>query len=210
MKEKTFKIGVLASTNGTDLQAIIDEMKSGKMPGIELAIVLSNKKHAYALERAASHGFKAIFVDPKGKTRSEYDQILASHFLQHGVDLVVLIGYMRILTPGFVRQFPQKIINVHPSLLPKFGGSGYFGANVHEAVFRAHEKETGCTIHIVDEGIDTGHILLQKKIAITLDDTPATLQKKVQELEKQWYPEIIRELAIKARNIYSNHIQDSV
>jgi len=190
-----YKIGVLASTKGTDLQAIIDEMNDGKMPGIELAVVLSNKEDAFALERARNAGFKAVFVNPKGKTREEYDLELAHILKEHNIDLVVLIGYMRILSPGFVRQFPRRIINVHPALMPKFSGPGYFGANVHEAVLKAGEKETGCTIHFVDEGVDTGEIIVQKKVAVTPDDTPDTLKEKVQALEKKWYPEVIRRFA---------------
>ena len=161
-----YKIGVLASTKGTDLQAIIDEMKAGKMPGIELAVVAGNKRDAYALQRAREAGYKAIFVDPKGKTREQYDLELARVLKKHKVQLVVLIGYMRILSHAFVRQFPRRIINVHPALMPKFCGAGYFGANVHEAVLKAGERETGCTIHFVDEGVDTGEIIVQKKVAI--------------------------------------------
>lgn len=190
-----FRIGVLASTKGTDLQAIIDEMKAGKMPGIELAVVLSNKKDAYALERARAAGFTAIFVDPKGKSREEYDKELARILKEHDVDLVCLIGYMRILSAAFVRQFPRRIINVHPALMPRFSGPGFFGANVHEAVLQAGEKETGCTIHFVDEGVDTGEIIAQEKIAISDDDTPESLKEKVQALEKKLYPEVIRAFA---------------
>jgi phosphoribosylglycinamide formyltransferase 1 len=187
-----YKIGVLASTKGTDLQAIIDEMKADKMPGIELAIVVSNKKNAYALERAASQGYKAIFVDPKGKSKEEYDLELAKILKEHGVDLVCLIGYMRILTAEFVRQFPRRIINVHPALIPKFSGPGFYGANVHEEVLKSKEKETGCTIHFVEEEVDAGEIIVQKKVAVTTEDTADTLKEKVQALEKKWYPEVIR------------------
>lgn len=190
-----FRIGVLASTKGTDLQAIIDEMKAGKMPGIELAVVAGNKINAYALERAAAQGFKTVFVDPKNKTREQYDEELASVMEENRVDLVCLIGYMRILTPVFVRAFSRKIINVHPALMPKFSGPGFFGANVHEEVLKAGEKETGCTIHFVDEGVDTGDIIVQKKVAVEPDDTAETLKTKVQTLEKQWYPEVIRMFA---------------
>lgn len=194
---KNFKIGVLASTKGTDLQAIIEQIKNGKMPGIELTIVVSNKKNAYALERAQAQGFKTLFIDPKKsdgalKTREEYDEELARILKEHEVDLVVLVGYMRILTPAFVRQFPRRIINVHPALMPKFSGPGHFGANVHEEVLKAGEKETGCTIHFVDEGVDTGEIIVQKKIAIDPSDTAEKLKEKVQFLEKLWYPEVIR------------------
>jgi phosphoribosylglycinamide formyltransferase-1 len=190
-----YKVGVLASTKGTDLQAIIDELKAGKMPGIELAVVASNKKNAFALERARSQGYPAVFVDPKGENAEEYDTDLADVLKEYGVELVVLIGYMRILTPQFVRRFPRRIINVHPALMPKFSGPGFFGSNVHEGVMKAGEKETGCTFHFVDEGVDTGEIILQKKVALEPTDTPETLKTKVQNLEKQWYPEVIRWLA---------------
>jgi formyltetrahydrofolate-dependent phosphoribosylglycinamide formyltransferase len=108
------------------------------------------------------------------------------------VDLVCLIGYMRILTPVFVRKFPRRIINVHPALMPKFGGAGYYGSNVHEAVLKAGETETGCTFHFVDEGVDSGEIILQKKVEVIPSDTAETLKAKVQGLEKSWYPEVIR------------------
>lgn len=195
-----FKIGVLASTKGTDLQAIIDEIANGTMPGIEIAIVLSNKEDAYALERARLQEVKAFFVDPKDesgnpKSRQEYDQELAGILKYHDVDLVCLIGYMRILSPEFIREFPNKIINVHPALMPKFSGPGFYGQNVHQAVLDAGEKETGCTIHIVDEGVDTGQIIAQEKVTITPEDTPETLKEKVQALEKKLYPEVIRRFA---------------
>jgi len=190
-----FRIGVLASTNGTDLQAIIDEMKAGKMEGIELSVVISNKKDAYALERAQSQGYKAIFVDPKNLKREEFDSKVAEILEEHKVDLVVLIGYMRILSKEFVKRFTHKIINVHPALIPKFSGKNFFGANVHEAVLQAGEKETGMTIHYVDEEVDSGEIILQKKCEVLPSDTPETLKERVQELEKKWYPEIIRQLA---------------
>lgn len=197
-----FRIGVLASTKGTDLQAIIDEMKASKMPGIELAVVLSNKKDCYALARARAQGFKAIFVSQKNKdgtlrTREEFDAKLAELLKKYKVDLVVLVGYMRILTQGFVRQFPKKIINVHPALIPKYCGEKFFGTSVHEAVLAAHEKITGMTIHYVEEGVDTGEIILQKTCPVLPTDTPDSLKERVQAIEKQWYPEVIRQLAKK-------------
>jgi len=197
---ETFKIGVLASTNGTDLQAIIDEMKAGKMPGIELACVLSNKESAYALERTREQGYEAIFVDPANKTREEFDAEMAEILEEHKVDLIVLIGYMRILSEPFVKRFENRIINVHPALIPKFCGPSFFGASVHEEVLKAGETETGMTIHYVDEGCDTGGIILQKTCPVTPDDTPDTLKDKVQALEKEWYPEVVRQLAAKAKN----------
>lgn len=195
--EKPFKIGVLASTRGTDLQAIIDEMKAGKMPGIELAVVIGNKKDAYALERAHAQGYEAVFVDSKGKTREEFDMEMVRILEKKEVDLVVLIGYMRILTPAFVRKFKRRIINVHPALIPKFCGKNFFGQSVHEAVLKAHEKETGMTIHYVDEEVDAGPIIIQKKCPVEKSDTPDSLKERVQALEKKWYPEVIRMLSKK-------------
>lgn len=193
--QKNFRIAVLASTNGTDLQAIIDEMKAGKMPGIELSVVVSNKQTSYALERAATQGYKTVFVDPKGKSRTEYDMEVAKILTENQIDLVCLIGYMRILSPEFVKQFPHKIINVHPALMPKFSGPGFFGANVHEEVLKAGETESGCTIHFVDEGVDTGKIIIQQKVTIEPNETVETLKNKVQTLEKRLYPEVIRKFS---------------
>lgn len=190
-----YRIGVLASTKGTDLQAIIDEIKSGTLPGVEIAIVLSNKKNAYALERARLQEVKAFFVDPEGKTREEYDAELARILKEYSVDLICLIGYMRVLSPDFVRQFPRRIINVHPALMPKFSGPGFYGKNVHQAVLEAGEKETGCTIHFVDEEVDAGEIIAQERVKIEPGDTPETLKEKVQSLEKKLYPEVIRRFA---------------
>lgn len=195
---KTFKIGVLASTRGTDLQAIIDEMKAGNMTGVELACVISNKKNAYALGRAREQGYEAIFVNPLDRTREAFDQKVADILEKHGVDLVVLVGYMRILSAEFVKKFSHKIINVHPALIPKFCGPSFFGANVHEAVLEAGEKETGMTIHYVDEGCDTGEIILQKTCPVLPGDTPDTLKDRVQALEKEWYPKVIKMLAEKS------------
>lgn len=184
-----FKIAVLASTNGTDLQAIIDEMKAGKMQGIELSIVLADRK-CYAIERAKTQGYKTQIVEDKNPERDEkFIEILE----KEKIDLVVLVGYMRILSHEFVRKF--KTINVHPSLIPKFSGKNFFGQSVHEAVIKAGEKETGMTIHYVDEGVDTGKIILQKIVEVNENDTPETLKEKVQALEKKYYPQVIRDLA---------------
>jgi phosphoribosylglycinamide formyltransferase-1 len=197
MPHHPFRIVVLASTSGTDLQAIIDEMNEGKMSGIELAAVVSNKKNCYAIERAHAQGYKTIVIRPR-RTRSQFDTQLIRAIDPLHPDLICLIGYMRILTPEFIRHFTAKntpIINVHPALIPKFSGPSFFGKSVHEAVLAVGEKETGMTIHRVDEGVDTGEILLQKSIPIDTTDNPDTLKTKVQALEKHYYPEVIRNLA---------------
>lgn len=193
-----FKIIVLASTRGTDLQAIIDEIKAGKMPGIELSAVISNKKNCYALQRAKEQGFETHFISRKDKTREGFDKEMAVIIKEKQADLIVLVGYMRILSTWFVREFNNKIINIHPAIdMKKYGGAGFFGGNVHEAVLKAGEKETGCTIHYVTEDVDTGPIIAQAKVKIAPDDTVDTLKYKVQAEEKKLYPEVIRKLAKK-------------
>lgn len=190
-------ICVFASTNGTDLQAIIDEMKTGKMPGIDLRFVLVDKEDCGAAEKARKAGIPLIFLNPKtpdgGKLeREDYDRRLHLICQQHHIDLVVLVGWMRILSPWFVKQYLKRIINVHPSLLPKYPG---MDLDVHREVLKHGEKESGMTIHYVDEDVDSGEIILQKSVAVEAGETVESLKKKVQELEKKWYPEVIRRIA---------------
>lgn len=189
-----FKIAVLASTRGTDLQAIIDEIRADKMTGIELAAVISDKKNCLALERAKKQGFKTFFINPSEKTREQFDAEAAKILEKHKVDLIVLGGYMRILSAEFVKKFKNRIINVHPALIPKYSGKSFFGKSVHEAVLKNKEKETGMTIHFVSEEVDAGKIILQKKCPVFSDDTVETLKERVQELEKKYYPEVIKTL----------------
>ena len=186
------KIGVLASGNGTDLRAIVAAIEAGELRNVQISVVISNKKSAKVLEFCAGKNLTSFFVDPKGKSHESYDRELIEILKNHQVDLVILIGYMKILTPEFIKRFPNKIINVHPALMPKFSGVGYFGKSVHEAVINAGEKSTGCTFHFVDEGVDTGKIILQKEVAVEKTDTPETLKTKVQELEKKYFPEVIK------------------
>jgi len=183
------RIGVLASTRGTDLEGIIDAINRRRLDAI-ICIVLSNKRDAYVLERAKKHNIEAVFIDPAGKTREEYDRELASELEKKQIDLVLLIGYMRYLSKEFVEKYKNRIINVHPSLLPAFAGG--MDIDVHKKVLEYGCKVTGCTIHFVDEGADTGPIIIQKVVAVEEHDTPETLKKKVQELEKEGLIEAIR------------------
>lgn len=196
----SFKLGVLASGNGTDLDAIYAEMDSGKMPGIEVVLVLSNKAQATVLEKAHARGIKALFVEANGKSKEEYDAELAKLMKEAAVDLVCLIGYMKVLSPVFINEFPRQIINVHPALLPKYGGYGWYGMKVHEEVLAAGEKESGMTIHYVDIGVDSGAMILQEKVAIEPGETPETLRTKILELEKKAYPEAVRMICVDRRN----------
>jgi len=192
MGKKSFNIAVLSSGNGSDLQAIIDQIKSRKMPGVKLVAVVSDVEDSYALERAKEQGFDTFFVDPREKNRAEYGDELIHLLQEKQVDLVCLAGFMRILAPNVIEAFKWQMINVHPSLLPKYGGKGMHGNHVHEAVLAARESVSGMTIHFVDEGCDTGPIIHQAEVDIEEGENPLTLRGKIVALEKKWYPEVIR------------------
>jgi phosphoribosylglycinamide formyltransferase-1 len=185
----TLNIAVLASTRGTDLQAIIDAIKAGALDA-DLKCVISNKEDAGALDKAKAAGIEAVFIDGKGLEREEFDRKVAAELDKRSVELVVLVGYMRFLSPWFVQKYWNKIMNIHPSLLPAFAGG--MDLNVHEEVLKRGCKVTGCTIHFVDEGADTGPIIMQKVIEIENEDTSDTLKQKVQAAEMEAYPEAIQ------------------
>lgn len=185
---KKLKLAVLASTRGTDLQAVIDEIQAGRLDA-ELRVVISDKPDAPALEKARSQGFNALFVDEAGKPREEYDGELVKLLEKEQIELVVLIGYMRLLGENFVKAYENRIINVHPSLLPAFPG---MDLNVHQAVLDAGCKVSGCTVHFVDAGTDTGAIILQKAVEVKEGDTAETLKQRVQEAEKEILPKAIQ------------------
>ena len=182
------KLGVIGSTNGTDLQAVLDAIVSGKL-NAEVSAVLSNQKNAYILERAENHNVPAVFVSHKGKTREEFDAEMTGVLKEYGVDLVLLVGFMRIVSAGFCREWENKLLNVHPSLLPKYAGG--MDTNIHEEVLKNGDTETGCTIHFVTDEVDGGPILVQKKCSVESDDTAETLKIKVQQLEGEAFIEVI-------------------
>jgi phosphoribosylglycinamide formyltransferase-1 len=190
---RSIKLAVLGSTKGTDLQAIIDAIRDGQLQA-SVDIVISNKPDAYILERAQHHGIETQYVDQRGKTREAFDQEVLNILTEKQVDLVLLIGYMRLLSPLFVNAWRNKILNVHPSLLPAFAGG--MDLNVHQAVLDAHVKETGCTVHIVDEGADTGPIVVQKKCTVDPGETVETLKAKVQALEGEAFIEAIQQFSV--------------
>lgn len=175
------KLGILASTNATDMQAIIDEIKNGLDAKIEC--VISNKQDAYALERARNHNIEAIFIDPRNKTREEYDAEIARELEKRNVDLVLLIGYMKIVSPYLVGKYRNRIMNIHPSLLPAFGGG--MDKDVHKTVLESGCKVTGCTLHFVTEDVDAGPIILQKAVEIEENETVDSLKEKVQKAEQE-------------------------
>lgn len=174
------RLGVLGSTRGTNLLAIIDAINCEQLPA-SVEVVISNKADAIILERADSHYLKTEFLNPQGLSRHDYDQQISELLLKYQVDLVVLIGYMRILSADFVTRWHHKVINVHPSLLPAFAGK--MDLEVHQAVLDAGGKETGCTIHYVTQEVDAGPVILQKKCPVLSDDNAESLKARVQALE---------------------------
>ena len=183
------KLGVLGSTNGTDLQAIIDSINTGKL-NADISIVISNNQNAYILKRANNHNLPSVFISHKNKSRILFDREVTAELKKADVDLVLLIGFMRILSSDFCETWQDKLLNVHPSLLPKYAGG--MDLNVHEEVLKNRETETGCTIHFVTNELDSGPILIQKKCVIEKNDTQHSLKKKVQKLEGEAFIEAIQ------------------
>ena len=184
------RIAILGSTKGTASQPLIDGTKNGQLDA-SIDLVVSNKADAYILERATTHGLTTLILEKKkGESREDYDRRLVEALSDHQIDLILLIGWMRILSPVFVNAYKGKILNVHPSLLPKFPGG--MDMNVHEEVLAAGETESGCTIHYVDESVDGGEILIQKKCSISPDETAESLKAKVQKLEGEAFIEAVK------------------
>ena len=186
MSEK-IRIAVLVSGGGTNLQALIDAQMRGEIPDGEIALVVSNKTGAYALERAAKAGIPAATVTKKasGGTQEGFEQALLAVLQENNIDLVILAGFLAILSADFTRAYNDRIINVHPSLIPSFCGKGFYGLKVHESALEYGVKVTGATVHLVNEIPDGGRILLQKAVDILPDDTAETLQKRVME-QAEW------------------------
>lgn len=185
MAEK-LKIGVLGSTRGTDLQAVIDAIENGRLKNVEISVVISNKPDAFILERAKKHNLEAVCIpSAKGEDRTEYDRKVVAELEKRKVGLVLLIGYMRFVSPFFVEKFRNRIMNIHPSLLPAFAGG--MDLNVHEEVLKRGVKVTGCTLHFVDEGADTGPIVMQAAVPVEENDTVDSLKGKVQKKEGELF-----------------------
>ena len=186
------RLGVLGSTKGTDLQAILDAIQNDELVA-DVVVVISNRENAHILERARKHSVPDIFISDKGKTRDKVDQEITAVLHQYEAELVLLIGFMRILSAEFCQEWQDQILNVHPSLLPKY--SGGMDTNVHEEVLRNGDRETGCTIHFVTEEVDAGPILIQKKCTVAIEDTVKSLKKRVQKLEGSAFIEAIKMIA---------------
>ncbi len=199
------RIAVLVSGGGTNLQALIDAQKSGVIKSGEICLVISNVEGAYALERARNNGIEALTITRRAAGSQEaFEQQIDSALKDRGIELIVLAGFLSILTGDFTRKYPDRIINVHPSLIPSFCGKGFYGLKVHEAALAYGVKVTGATVHFVNEVPDGGRIVLQKAVAIRKNDTPETLQRRVME-QAEWKllpraAEIVSRDIIKTRN----------
>ena len=179
------RTAVLVSGGGTNLQALIDAKKDGKMPNAEIAAVISNVENAYALKRAEIAGIQAFTCVSKGRPHAAFEEELLSILEKNRIDLIVLAGFLAILSEDFTRRYPKRILNIHPSLIPSFCGQGFYGLRVHEAALQRGVKVTGATVHFVNEIPDGGEIILQKAVEVKPGDTPQILQRRVME-EAEW------------------------
>ena len=179
------RIAVFVSGGGTNLEALLRAQESGAIPHGEIVLVLSSSAGAYALTRAANHGVAAVTVQRKGRTQAELEAEIAARLEAERIDVIILAGFLSILSADFVRRWPDRILNVHPSLIPSFCGKGFYGLRVHEAALSRGVKVTGATVHLVNEIPDGGRILLQKAVDIQPGDTAETLQRRVME-QAEW------------------------
>lgn len=196
-RETMLKVGVLVSGGGTNLQAILDAIDAGRVKNAKVSFVFSNNANAYALERAKNAGIEAMALSPSSfETREEFNQAILRALKERNLDLIVLAGFLVKIPPEMVEAFRGRIINIHPSLIPSFCGVGYYGLKVHEAALKRGVKVTGATVHYVDEGMDSGPIILQKAVEVKSGDTPKRLQQRVME-EAEWVilPQAIHQIA---------------
>ena len=200
------KLAVLASGGGTDLQSIIDASEKNEIDA-KVVVVISDRENAFALERAKKHSIDACFVNPKNKNREEHEKEVSEIIDKHNVDLIVLAGYLRMLTPYFISKYRNKIINIHPALLPFFGGKGMYGERVHKAVLDSGMKISGCSVHFVDESIDGGAIIIQKAVEVKDDDTVETLASRVLDEEHKILSEAIQLFAEKRLRIEGKKVR---
>ncbi len=206
------RIGVMVSGGGTNLQAIIDGISKGTITNTEIAIVVSNNKKAYALERAKQAGIEAVCISPKDyENREQFNQALTDFLDSRRLDLIVLAGCLVVLPETLIKKYTNKIINIHPSLIPAFCGKGYYGLKVHEEVLKRGVKLTGATCHFVDAGTDTGPIIFQKPVEILENDTPEILQRRVME-QAEWIilPKAIDDIANGRIEVVNGYVKNKV
>lgn len=202
------KLAVLVSGGGTNLQAIIDAVEGGTITNARVSVVISNNKNAYALERAKKHGIEALCVSPKDyDSRDAFNEAFLDKLNSYQADLVVLAGFLVVIPEQMIRQYQNRMINIHPSLIPAFCGTGFYGLKVHEGALKRGVKVTGATVHFVDEGTDTGPIILQKPVEVLDSDTPEILQHRVmEEAEWQILPKAIDLIANGKVSVVDGHV----
>ncbi len=201
------KFAVLVSGGGTDLQAIIDGIKTGIIKNGEISLVLGSKEDIFALNRAQKENIKTAVVKRKDfSDLAEFDTKILETLKAHNADFVVLAGYLNIIGKQTISAYENKIINIHPALIPSFCGMGYYGSKVHEAVYKSGVRVSGCTVHFVDEGADTGLIIAQKTVEVLFEDTPETIAKKVLKEEHKLLPEIVGKMAEDKIKIIDNRV----
>lgn len=203
------KFAVCVSGGGTNLQAIMDAIDNGTITNARIEVVISNNKNAYALERAKKHGIQSVCISPKDyESREAFNQDFLARLDSYQVDLVVLAGFLVVIPEAMIKSYRNRIINIHPSLIPSFCGTGYYGLKVHEGVLNRGVKVTGATVHFVDEGTDTGPIILQKAVEVKQDDTPEVLQRRVME-QAEWIimPKAIDLIANGRVTVSDGHVQ---
>lgn len=196
------RVGVMVSGGGTNLQAVLDAVDSGKITNAEVAVVFSNNKNAYALERARSRSIETVWMSPKSyESRDAFNEAFLAEVDKYRLDLIVLAGFLVTIPAAMIEKYEKRIINIHPSLIPSFCGIGYYGLKVHEAALARGVKVTGATVHYVDSGMDTGPIILQKAVEVLDGDTPEALQKRVME-QAEWVllPQAINMIANGKKN----------
>ncbi len=203
------RIAVLVSGGGTNLQSIIDSIDSGFIPNARIELVISNKENAYALTRAELAGIATEIIGRKQfETSAAFDSALADRLKDSSIDLVLLAGFMAILGPGFFKDFKNKVMNIHPALIPAFSGPGYYGLKVHESVLAKGCKVTGASVHFVTSDVDAGPLILQKAVDVKQGDDPETLQRRVME-EAEWkiYPEAVRLFALGLLEVHGQQVR---
>ena len=180
------KVAVLASGRGSNFQSILDASERGKLPNCKIKLLIVNKKEAYAIKRAKKHNVPYYIIESKNKKRKEFDLEMLEILKSNQIEIVVLAGFMRILSKQFISEYKDKIINIHPSLLPKFPGP-----HAHRDAIKAKVKISGCTVHFVDEGVDTGPIIMQETVSVDKDDDERTLSEKILPIEHKMYPKVL-------------------
>lgn len=195
------KLGILISGRGSNMTALVDAVKSGEIPASEVAVVISDKPTAAGLAKARERGIETAVIERRGRTREEHDAEIIAELKRHGVELICLAGYMRLLSSGFIRAFQNRIINIHPSLLPSFPG-----LNVQQQAIDHGVKISGCTVHFVNEDLDAGPIILQQAVEVRDDDTADTLAARILDVEHPAYVEAVREIVSGNISVVGNRV----